>query len=313
MIKINNFDKLLKTDRALTFGKFDGIHLGHCRLIEKIVNKEFQGLVSTVFTFDKPPGSLFVHKNDSESDLSLNTLLTKEEKELKLSEKKVNTLFEYEVTNESMSIPADEFVVEIIQKKLNAKYVAVGEDFHFGYKRQGDVSLLNKMAVSCGYELEVVEKERLDGEIISSSRIKEQLRKGNIELVNRLLGYNYSISGEIIKGNQLGRTWNIPTINIAWQQEKMPVRFGVYYSKVKIEDKIYFGMTNIGCKPSIEGAYMPGAETYLYNCNENLYGKKAEVILLNFRRPEQKFSSINELIEQLQEDIKAGEHFLNIS
>lgn len=314
MLKVNLLDNLQNAERAVTFGKFDGIHLGHQKLINKITKKDSQGLKSTVFTFDRAPASLFdANSENTQLNVSASTLLTNSERERIFTNFGIDTLFEYKVSRENMSVPADEFVINVIKNRLNAKYIAVGEDFHFGKNRQGDVMLLEKMADECGYELEVVEKEKLNGEVISSSLIKEQLKLGNIENVNKMLGYTYSVTGKIIKGNQLGRTWNIPTINVTWPNGKIQVCFGVYYSHVQIEDKLYYGMTNIGCKPSIEGKYQPGAETYLYNCNENLYGKTANIQLLHFRRREEKFSSIEILIQQLKKDIRAGEELFMLT
>jgi len=320
MIKINNINDLGNEGRAVTFGKFDGIHLGHQKLMKKIIEKEKQGLVSTVFTFDRAPGNyIFSQKESQDDEIHLDlpdkcpdninagkSILTSGEREDFLKEFGINTLFEYRVTKENMSVAADEFVTNTIKNILRAKYIAVGEDFRFGYKRQGDVTLLERMAESCGYVLDIIEKERMGGDAISSSRIKCELQEGNIEAVNDMLGYTYFVHGEIVKGNQLGRTWGIPTINISWPENKMFPRFGVYYSEVNIENKKYYGMTNIGIKPSIQGDYRPLSETYLYNCNENLYGKTAAVHLLHFRRREQKFDSLDSLISQLRTDIDAG-------
>lgn len=308
MEKTSRFEDLINTDRAVTFGKFDGVHLGHRKLMEKIAEKKAQGLKPTVFTFDKAPGSFI--NNDGQK---FKSLLTRLEREDILKNIGIETLFEYEVNYENMSLPAEKFVTDIIADKLKARFIAVGEDFHFGYKRKGDVKLLTDMSEECGYEIEVVRKERLEDKVISSSRIRELLLKGDIVAVNRLLGYTYSACGEIVKGNQLGRTWNVPTINVPWKQEKLEARFGVYYSKVIIEDRQYFGMTNFGKKPTIAGEYLPGTETYLYNCNEDLYGKNAKIYFLHFRRGEEKFDSIDSLKEALYRDIKAGKEFFNIN
>lgn len=326
MIKINKPDDLEKIARAVTFGKFDGLHLGHQKLIKKISEKEKQGLLPAVFTFDRPLGNLFTpdaqHNNDKSfpesscrDDMDFKTaklLLTMDEREQFLAGYGINTLFEYKATKENMALSAKRFVTDIIKNALNTKYIVVGEDFRFGYKRQGDVHLLEQMAHECGYVLEVVEKEHINGEVISSSRIKNGLKNGSIEIVNQMLGYDFFLKGTIVKGNQLGRTWNIPTINIKWTDEKIIPKYGVYYSYVYIDQKRYYGMTNIGIKPSIEGNYKPLAETYLYNCNENLYGKEAKVELIRFRRAEKKFESVSQLVAQLNDDISAGKEVFSI-
>lgn len=308
MRKINSTDNLKYTERAVTFGKFDAVHLGHQKLIKKIVEKKKYGLEAAIFTFDKPPSSLL--NNDDKQNFK--TLLTKRERESLLECLGIDSLYEYNVTYENLSMTAEQFVIDIIRGRLNAKYVVVGDDFRFGYKRLGDVKLLNSMTDNCGYELEVISKERAFDDVISSSRIRDSLLKGEIETVNKLLGYDYFVTGCIVEGNRLGRTWNIPTINVTWPDEKLEAKYGVYYSKVVIENKEYYGMTNFGRKPTIKGDNLLGTETYLYNCSENLYGKEARISLLYFRRDEQKFASIDLLKKTLYKDIEAGREFFNI-
>lgn len=321
MEKINHINDLKKIDRAVTFGKFDGVHLGHRKLMEKIIEQKNNGLVSTVFTFDTQPQNFLVKSNSDNqfsnetdkpvSNLKFKTIFSKSEKENIFRQLGIDCLFEYQVTKENLSVPAEKFVTDVICDKLNAKYIAVGEDFCFGHNRKGNVSLLEKMSKQCGYTLEIVEKERFNGDVISSSRIKKCLTDGNIEEVNDLLGCTYNISGQIVKGNQLGRTWNIPTINVPWNEEKLEAAYGVYFSKVIIEGKEYFGMTNFGRKPSIEGEYLPGSETYLYNCDEDLYGKTAKIYLLHFKRCERKFENIESLKQALYKDIEDGKKYFN--
>mgnify|MGYP000131497882 CR=1 FL=1 len=175
-------------------------------IIEELTEKKKEGLNATVFSFDKAPGSILSDNND---DVNKRAILTSEERENILSEVGIDTLFEYQVNLKNLSMPAEKFVTDIIRDALKAEYIAVGEDFHFGYKRQGNVRLLKQMADECGFEIEVVKKEQSDGKIISSSRIRECLKNGNIEKANALLGYAYSAGGVIVKGNQLGRTWTV--------------------------------------------------------------------------------------------------------
>lgn len=290
---------LPKMPTAVTFGKFDGLHSGHQKLIQCITKKKAAGLVPTVFSFDQPPSAYFEKKE-------MCLLLTKQEKAQALQNRGVEFLVEYAVNKESMSVKAEDFVTDIVQNQLHAAFIAVGDDFRFGADRKGNVDLLQKMAAQCGYELEIVKKQQLNGAPVSSSRIRRLLEAGQLEQANELLGYEYSVNGEIVKGNQLGRTWGIPTINLQWPSEKFAPMFGVYFSLVEIEGRQWKGVTNIGKKPSIAGQYPIGAETYLYQCNENLYGKIAKVSLVRFHRQEQKFGSVEELIAQLKMDIETG-------
>ena len=172
MKKINQVKDLENISRAVTFGKFDGVHLGHRKLMRKITEKKKEGLNATVFSFDKAPGSILSDNND---DVNKRAILTSEERENILSEVGIDTLFEYQVNLKNLSMPAEKFVTDIIRDALKAEYIAVGEDFHFGYKRQGNVRLLKQMADECGFEIEVVKKEQSDGKLIRSSRIRECL------------------------------------------------------------------------------------------------------------------------------------------
>lgn len=305
MNDFKNLKEMPDAATAVTFGKFDGLHIGHRKLIQKITKKAAAGLVPAVFSFDKPPGAYLAGEQTP-------MLLTAEEKRQLLEKMGVEMLVEYAVSKDSLSMGAEEFVTGIIRDKLHAAYIAVGEDFRFGFQRKGDISLLEAMARPCGYELEIIKKERLFGNAVSSSFIRSLLAEGKIEQVNECLGYEYSVSGRIIKGNQLGRTWQIPTINLLWPQEKFAPQFGVYFSRVEIEGRQWQGMTNIGKKPTIAGEYPAGAETYLYKCNETLYGKRAKITLLHFHRKEQKFDKMEQLISKLRSDINTGKQFFSL-
>jgi riboflavin kinase/FMN adenylyltransferase len=153
-----------------------------------------------------------------------------------------------------------------------------------------------------------VEKECYEGREISSTYIKEALAEARMDLVNTLLGYPYSICGTIERGHQLGRRIGMPTINLVPPVRKLVPPCGVYYSEVLLEGRNFRGITNIGYKPTVDGSFL-GVETYLYGVNEDLYGRRAQVKLLAFRRPEQKFDSVEALKIQMERDIRAGEQF----
>lgn len=302
-------DDLTIVNRAVTLGKFDGVHLGHRKLMEAIVEKKNRGLCPTVFSFEMPPSRLFQSGTKEGEEETGKGILSRRERELLLESLGISTLVEYPVNRTSMSLSPEDFVEKVLRDRLHAAFIAVGEDFRFGRNRAGDVDLLASMAERCGYELKVVEKERMDGRVISSSRIKECLKRGDVENANRLLGHDYGVEGEIVYGNQLGRTWNVPTINVPWQEDKLAAARGVYFSRVTIEGARYFGMTNLGRKPTIQGEYGLGTETYLYDFSGDLYGKRARVDLLFFRRPERKFDSLEALKAQLHEDVEAGRNY----
>lgn len=181
-----------------------------------------------------------------------------------------------------------------------------GPDCHFGYQRKGDAELLRKLAPKYGYEVSIVEKAMDGDREISSTYIREELAKGNIRKANELLGYEYRISGQVVHGEHLGSTLGFPTANILPGIQKHLPAFGVYLSRTVIDGASYGSITNIGKKPTIAGERPAGAETYIYDLDENLYGKKIEVHFLDFMRPEMKFSGVDELKIQVLKDKETG-------
>ena len=285
----------LKENTAVTLGKFDGVHRGHQKLIKRTRDLECRGCKSVVMTLNKN---------------TLEFLLTDLERKKMLDNMGISFLVECPFVPEIIQMPPEVFVNEILVARLHAKYIVVGEDFRFGYRRQGDVKTLMQLQKKYGYCLDVIKKERYQGSDISSSFIKRELKKGNMELVNTLLGYPYVVSGEVLHGRKIGRTLGMPTTNLKPDAEKLLPPNGVYFSYVLIEDKRFHGVTNIGCKPTV-GEKFRGVETYIFHFDEDLYGKNIEVQLLTFKRPEMKFDSLEELKEQMNKDISLGREYFN--
>lgn len=289
---------------ALSLGKFDGLHKGHEFLLRAVIEKKKSHLAAAVFTFDIPPASL--------ADGKASGLITTNQEKLRLFELLgVDYLIECPFTKEMMHMDAEEFIRQVT-KKLCVKYFIVGTDFRFGYQRRGDYRLLLHCAEEYGYQVEVLKKVQYGGRDISSTFIREEIQKGNMELTEELLGYPYFIKGVIIHGNQIGRTLGFPTINILPPKEKLLPPFGVYLSRVQIGEDSFLGITNIGRKPTINQENPVGVETYIYNFNKNVYGLEARVDILKFLRPEKKFQDLVELQEQLRQDIVLGRSLLQI-
>lgn len=198
-----------------------------------------------------------------------------------------------------------------IVRQLHVKSMVVGEDFHFGHNRRGDYRMLQEYQKKYGYEVEVVEKIKEDGRDISSTFVREEIAKGNIEKANQLLGYHYFVTSMVKHGNQIGRTIGIPTINQLPPEEKLLPPNGVYITEVFIDEKKYCGITNVGCKPTIEGKNPIGVETHLLDFKEDVYDKNVTVEFLSRVREERKFGSIDALKEQMQNDIAFGRAFFN--
>ena len=294
---ITEFDKInLDSKTAVAMGKFDGIHLGHKKLLRIILDEKQDGLLSTVFTFEPSPEEFFVGH-------PVPMLFTREEKRRAFEELGIDILIEFPLNNETAATEPTVFVKEILCNRLKADFIAAGTDVSFGDKGKGDQFLLRRLSAEMNFELCLIDKVRIDDEEVSSTKVRNAVSDGDMHLVNRLLGDNYSISGTIEHGRHLGHTLGVPTINIIPEERKLLPPFGVYSSKVYIDGHEYKGMTNIGKKPTISDVEKTGVETYLYDFDGDVYGKFAKVELINFVRPEMKFNSIDELKNQIISDI----------
>ena len=207
----------------------------------------------------------------------------------------------------------EEFVAWLV-RDLHVKSIVVGTDFRFGHNRRGDRELLGQLAAKYGYELTVVEKLQFHGRDISSTFVREQISSGNIAKANHLLGYEFFIKSKVVHGKKIGRTIGIPTINMILPSDKLLPPFGVYVTRVNVGDKWYMGVTNVGCKPTIGGDNPVGVETYIIDFCQDVYGQSILVQFLDFIRPEMKFSSIEELKEQMNEDIvRTQRYYRNVT
>ena len=287
---------------AVAIGKFDGIHLGHKKLLDLILKEKSDGLKSVVFTFDPPPEEFFTGS-------SIPQLFTKLEKRAAFEEMGIDILIEFPLTAETAATPPEDFVRRILVGQINADFIAAGTDVSFGDKGRGDQYLLRNLSKEIGYELVLIDKVRIDGEEVSSTRVRNQVADGDMPMVKRLLGYSYSVSGTVQHGRHIGHTIGVPTVNIIPPSNKLLPPYGVYSSRVYIDDKIYDGMTNIGRKPTISEKEQVGVETYIYDFNSDAYGKLIKVELIRFVRPEMKFDSIDALKAQIKSDlVNAREH-----
>ncbi len=295
-------DFYISEETVISLGKFDGIHRGHERLMEYLADRKKSGLKTVIFTFDIPPKKKMGHQE-------LGKVLTTNEEKMRLFEQHgIDYLIECPFTQEIMHMEPEDFVDWIV-KNLHLKSLVVGTDFHFGHNRRGDYLLLQKLSAVYGYELEVVEKVQEDGRDISSTFIREEILAGQIEKANGLLGYSYFVQGIVVHGNEIGRTLNAPTANLLPPEEKLLPPFGVYVTKTSIDNRTYGGITNVGCKPTIKGENPVGIETYLFDFAEQIYDKEIKVEFLSSVRPEMKFSSLEELKQQMQKDIAYGKKY----
>lgn len=277
-------------ETAVTLGKFDGIHRGHKKLICRVLEKKAEGLQTVMIAF----GS------------SRQMLYTKEERKKRLAAMGVDVLIDCPLDEKIRHMRAEDFVRGILAEQLHARYLAVGEDFRFGFERKGTPALLEKMGRELGFSVEILPDETDRGRKISSTYVREQLNEGNMPRVNELLGEVFSVTGEVLHGRGLGHRKLFPTTNLVPPREKLLPPNGVYVTVSDFGDCRYGGITNVGYKPTVGGEEFIGVETYLFHCAEDLYGRKSTVYFLEFLRAEQKFRSLEELKKQLKEDISRG-------
>ena len=280
---------------AVTLGKFDGLHRGHQKLVEKIREYAVDGCESVLCAFD----------------MDRDCIMTNEERRSHL-EGKIDWLIRYPFTRELREMEAEDFIREILFRKLRAAHVVVGTDFSFGYGKRGNADMLLRYAEEYGYTVDVIEKEKYGDRVISSSYIREALAEGNVHLAEQLLGYPYEMTGIVEHGKQLGRTLGFPTMNIEPQGRKILPRFGVYACRVRVDGKWYAGIGNAGIKPTVTDEHKKLLEVFVFGYEGSAYGKEITARFCEFERPETKFASVEELKEHVMGDIRFGEKYLGL-
>ncbi len=304
---INSAEFSLPAATAVTIGKFDGVHLGHQKLLLTILEKKQRGLLSCVFTFDPPPAVLFGAADEK-------VLTLKEEKRKFFAAMGVDILIEFPLTKETAATAPGDFITQYLQKRMKAAFVAAGEDVSFGKGGRGDAALLKAMGETCGYETCIIEKvyeAETTGKAleISSSRIRGFVEAGEMEKANSLLGSPYTVSGLVVKGAHLGHTLGFPTVNLFPAPDKLLPPKGVYFSYVTHAGKTYPAITNVGKKPTVSDVNTIGIESYLYDFDEDLYGEEIAVSLLHHTRGEFRFPNVEALRAQLSSDIAEGKAY----
>ena len=281
-----------KQKTAVTLGKFDGLHRGHQKLVNKIREYASDKCETVLCAFD-------MHRE---------SIMTNRERREHL-EGKIDWLIDCPFTEEFREIEAEDFIREILWKTLRCAHVVVGKDFLFGHGKRGNVEMLRQFSKEYGYTVDVIEKERYGDMVISSTYIRDALAQGDVKLAERLLGYPYAVTGIVRHGRQLGRTLGFPTMNIEPVAYKILPRFGVYACRVWIDGQWYNGVGNAGVKPTVTDERRRLFEVYAYGYDGDAYGKEATAIFCDFERPEVKFASVEELKERVMKDMRYGEEF----
>ncbi len=283
-----------KEKTAVALGFFDGLHLGHIEVIKRALMKG--GLKSVVFTFN---GNTPLPKFRKSRSKSIITHCQKADFFDKMG-------FDYIYApdfNDVKDYSAEDFISEIIGKRLNAGYVVCGYDFRFGKGGVGNPEMLERLCSEKGIECEIVPAVSYEGEIVSSTVIRSLIEEGEIEKANRLLGYEFSYMLPVSEGKKLGRELGFPTINQEIPEEMVCPRFGVYGTWTEIEGRVYKSVTDVGVRPTVENNGRIIAETHIIGFNGDLYGKEVRVFFRFFIREERKFEAVELLREQLRKDI----------
>ncbi|MDT0554230.1 bifunctional riboflavin kinase/FAD synthetase [Urechidicola vernalis] len=303
----HNFSNFSTSKRTVvTIGTFDGVHLGHKKIIEQLLNaSRNKNETSVLLTFFPHPR--MVLQKDQEIKL-INTL---REKSNLLDKLGLDELIIHPFDKEFSRLTAFEFVRDVLVNKLNISKLIIGYDHHFGKNREGNFEQLKEYGEMFDFELEEIPAQNLNDIAISSTKIRTAISKGNIIKANKFLGYNFNLTGVVSKGENLGTSLGFPTANIKIAENyKIIPKTGVYVVKSTIENKEYFGMMNIGNRPTVNGKNQT-IEIHFFKLNTNLYGKEITVELLEFLRDEQKFDSLDSLKEQLQIDKSKSTEFIN--
>lgn len=294
----NTTEFYLDRPSAAALGKFDGVHLGHRRLLNQVLEQKKRGLQAVVFTFDTSAASFF---GGEEKELS-----TREEKRAVFSQMGIDVLIEFPLNKDTAATPPVDFLSRYLAKQMRAACICAGPDISFGKGGAGNARLLAQYAEQFGYQVELIEKVRVDGEAVSSTRVREAVRAGRMQDAARMLGAPYSVSGKVVHGRALGRRLGMPTANLLPDDSKLLPPNGVYYSETLLNGKSYRGITNVGCKPTVSEERVMGVETYLYDFEGEIYDRDMKVALLAFRRAERAFDSVEALRRQIGEDVEAG-------
>ncbi len=304
---ITSLIEQIKTPTAIALGNFDGIHRGHQIVLETILNQllnqQKKPSFPAVVSFTPHPREFFTGEK-------IKLLTPVAEKAEQLSKMGIEQLILLPFNRDLANLSPQQFVKQVIVEQLQATQISVGSDFHFGYQRKGTAIDLKNLAANFGVKvylnsLHQCQDKNNKSVRVSSSLIRSALLDGEIPAANAMLGRPYCLVGEVVTGQQLGRTIGFPTANLQLPPDKFLPRYGVYSVDVLLNQSVIQGVMNIGCRPTVAGED-PTIEVHLLDWSGNLYGKTLTVHLIKFLRPEQKFPSVEALKQQITKDCQAA-------
>lgn len=287
----------------LTLGVFDGLHLGHQRIMQTVVDRaKAVGAFATAITFDPHPRAV-LHPESAPP-----LLQTLDQRLANLEVLGIEQVIVEPFTREFAAQPAEDFLNNIIHDRLHAREVYLGKGFAFGKDRGGNIALLREMSGKLGFAADEVDEVQIRGQRISSSKIRHLLADGQVNLARRMLGRPYGVEGVIIRGNRRGHTIGFPTANLKPHNRVIP-RFGVYATATLIDGKWRKSITNIGVRPTFEADSEASIESYIFDYDGDLYGDVLRVRFLYRIRDERKFNGIDELKAQIEKDTRRARNY----
>jgi riboflavin kinase/FMN adenylyltransferase len=301
---INDINQFPKLDYpVVTIGRFDGVHIGHKKLIERLKNIAKENFGQTVIITFNPSPEEVLYAVEGKTIRLLN--IQKEKEEL-LRNLGIDYLLVIPFTEAFSKITSKDFILDYLVDKIHLKELVVGFSHNFGYDREGDFLQLNTLGKKYGFRVNEIPMEDIQKRNITAVKIRKFLKDGLIREANELLGYPYSISGEVIQGNQIGRTIGFPTANINVKdtyKNKLIPKQGVYAVLIKCKENNYRGMANIGYRPTLKlEKHELTTEVYIFNFSKKIYGERLSIYFVERIRDEVKFDGLEQLKEQLEKD-----------
>lgn len=299
----SNFSYKGKT--VITIGTFDGVHIGHQKILSRLIaSAKKQNKKSVLLTFFPHPRMVL------QKDVRLELINTIDEKAVLLEEMGLDFLVIHPFSLEFSRLTALDFVRDLLVNQLNTSKLVIGYDHHFGKNREGNIQQLTEYSLMYDYEVEEIPAQDIDDVSVSSTKIRKALHSGHLQTANKYLGYNFSLTGKVVNGKKLGGKIGFPTANIDIKEDyKLIPKTGVYVVKSTIDSEVCFGMMNIGYRPTVKGTHQT-IEVHFFNYNGDLYEKNLSVHLLYYLREEQNFENVDALISQLHLDKKSAQDYI---
>lgn len=295
----------LKEATVVTIGTFDGVHIGHQKIIEKVVQAAKKSNKKSVLLTFFPHPRMVLQK-----EASIELINTIDERAQLLAKTGLDYLIIHPFSKEFSRLSALDFVRDILVNQLNISKLIIGYDHHFGKNREGNLEQLTEYSYLYDFEVEEIAAQDIDEVSVSSTKIRKALSVKNIQTANKYLGYNFMLNGQVVNGKQLGGKIGFPTANIEVKEDyKLIPKTGVYIVKSTVNDQVIFGMMNIGFRPTINGEHQT-IEVHFFDFDTDLYQQNLQIEVLYFLRDEQKFDSIKDLIHQLKKDKSNAINFL---